>query len=51
MFFFNTSLAPLAPAIAAGNCGVIKPSEISPATAEVQYRNIDSRQIDRIIVV
>jgi len=27
------SLSPLLPAIAAGNCGVIKPSEISPATS------------------
>jgi len=28
------SLSPMLPAIAAGNCGVIKPSEISPATAD-----------------
>jgi len=27
-------LAPLTPAIAAGNCAVIKPSEIAPATAK-----------------
>lgn len=34
-FPLQLSLAPLAPAIAAGNCGVIKPSEIAPATAEL----------------
>ena len=27
-------MAPLTPAIAAGNCAVIKPSEIAPATAK-----------------
>ena len=30
----HISLAPLAGAISAGNCAVIKPSEISPHTAE-----------------
>ncbi|XP_023336921.1 aldehyde dehydrogenase, dimeric NADP-preferring [Eurytemora carolleeae] len=33
-FPLHLSLAPLTPAIAAGNCAVIKPSEIAPATAK-----------------
>ncbi len=40
------SLAPLVPAIAAGNCAVVKPSELSPATsaliAELMPRYLDS---------
>jgi len=32
-FPLHLSLAPLLPAIAAGNCAVVKPSEIAPATA------------------
>lgn len=32
-FPLHLSLAPLTPAIAAGNCAVVKPSEIAPATA------------------
>ena len=32
-FPLNLTLAPVLPAIAAGNCVVLKPSEISPATA------------------
>jgi len=34
-FPLNLTLAPVLPAIAAGNCVVLKPSEISPATARV----------------
>src|SRR4029078_11453657 len=32
------SLAPLVAAVAAGNCAVIKPSELSPATSRVLAR-------------
>lgn len=34
-FPLNLTLSPLCPAIAAGNCAVIKPSEVAPATAKV----------------
>eukprot|EP00088_Acartia_fossae_P055283 TRINITY_DN6416_c0_g1_i1.p1 TRINITY_DN6416_c0_g1~~TRINITY_DN6416_c0_g1_i1.p1 ORF type:complete len:496 (+),score=129.72 TRINITY_DN6416_c0_g1_i1:51-1538(+) len=34
-FPLQLCLAPLTPAIAAGNCAVVKPSEIAPATAKV----------------
>jgi len=34
LLFSCFSLAPLTPAIAAGNCAVVKPSEIAPATAK-----------------
>lgn len=38
--FQQLSLAPLSGAIAAGNCAVIKPSELAPKTAEVIARLI-----------
>jgi len=34
-FPLHLTIAPLTPAIAAGNCAIVKPSEISPATAEL----------------
>ena len=34
LFPFNLSSSPVLPAIAAGNCVIIKPSEISAATAQ-----------------
>mmetsp|Transcript_26661 Transcript_26661/g.51389 ORF Transcript_26661/g.51389 Transcript_26661/m.51389 type:complete len:530 (-) Transcript_26661:10-1599(-) len=37
-FPVNLSFAPLIPAIAAGNCMVIKPSELAPASAEIIER-------------
>lgn len=37
---FYTTLAPLVPAIAAGNCAILKPSELAPHTAEAMAKLI-----------
>jgi aldehyde dehydrogenase (NAD+) len=46
---FQLLIAPLVSAIAAGNCAMLKPSELSPATTTVLFKlindNFDSREI------
>lgn len=38
---FQLTMSPLISAIAAGNCAIVKPSELSPATSKVIHRLID----------
>ncbi len=52
----HLTLAPLAGAIAAGNCAVIKPSEISPHTAEAieklltKYLDPECFQVIKVLI-
>ena len=39
------TLGPLVGAIAAGNCAVLKPSEMSPATAELVHKLVRTADI------
>ena len=56
-FPLNLTLSPLCPAIAAGNCAVIKPSEVAPATAKViqelvhKYLDNDCFQVGLLLLL
>jgi acyl-CoA reductase-like NAD-dependent aldehyde dehydrogenase len=45
---FQLSLMPLVGAIAAGNCAIIKPSEVAPASADLMARLIP-KYLDQVM--
>lgn len=51
-FPFQLTLLPFAAAIAAGNCVIIKPSEVAPASSKFIFENIP-KYLDtvRIIII